>query len=145
MCNEYSLPQISILCLLKCFEVSFVNRTQNLSKNSKPFWRIRFGRGSVVRPPSNGDGIRDIQHSMSMVDTRLHVWFIMTVYYKMRQKFITKCVRFFDTKCDSFITKCDSYYKMRRLLQIVTVQGLMINQLSHVHTCPSYHQFFLLM
>ena len=32
-------------------------------------------------------------------------------YYKMREKFITKCVRF-------FITKYDSYYKMRRLLQI---------------------------
>ena len=27
-------------------------------------------------------------------------------YYKMRQKFITKC--------DSFIRKCDSYYKIRR-------------------------------
>ena len=25
------------------------------------------------------------------------------------------------TKCDNFITKCDSYYKMRRLLQITTV------------------------
>ena len=41
-------------------------------------------------------------------------------YYKMRQKFITKCVRFFITKCHSFITKCDSYYKMQRLLQIAT-------------------------
>ena len=53
----------------------------------------------------------------------------------MRQKFIIKCVRFFITKCDSFlenatvitncddfITKCDGYYKMRRLLQIATVQ-----------------------
>ena len=44
-------------------------------------------------------------------------------YYKMRQKFITKC--------DSFITKCNSYYKlrrfyckMRRLLQIATVHIL---------------------
>ena len=63
-------------------------------------------------------------------------------YYKMRQKFITKCVRFFITKravilqnatvitkcvrffitqCGSFITKWDSYYKMRRVLQIATV------------------------
>ena len=24
--------------------------------------------------------------------------------------------------CNNFITKCDSYYKMQRLLQIVTVQ-----------------------
>ena len=50
-------------------------------------------------------------------------------YYKMRQKFITKCVGFFITKCNSFVTKCDdfittfnSYYKLRRLLQIETVQ-----------------------
>ena len=26
------------------------------------------------------------------------------------------------TKCNSFITKCDSYFKMRRLLQISKVQ-----------------------
>ena len=43
-------------------------------------------------------------------------------YYKVRQKFITKCVRFFITKCDDFITKCNSYYEMRLLLQIATVQ-----------------------
>ena len=35
--------------------------------------------------------------------------------YKIRQKFITKCLSFFITKCDSFITKCDSYYKLRQL------------------------------
>ena len=35
-------------------------------------------------------------------------------YYKKRQKFITKWVRFFITKCDSFITNTDSYYKLRR-------------------------------
>ena len=27
------------------------------------------------------------------------------------------------TKCDDFIAKCDSYYKMRRSLQIATVQS----------------------
>ena len=27
------------------------------------------------------------------------------------------------TKCVNFITKCDSYYKMRRLLQNVSMQG----------------------
>ena len=29
---------------------------------------------------------------------------------------------FFIRRCDSFIIKCNSYYKMRRLLQIATVQ-----------------------
>ena len=54
-------------------------------------------------------------------------------YYKMRQNFITKCARFFITKCDSFITKCDNYYKMRRfyykirrLFQIVKLQACTI-------------------
>ena len=44
------------------------------------------------------------------------------VYYKMRQVFHYKCDSF--TKCDNFIAKCDSYYKMRSLLQIATVQCL---------------------
>ena len=33
-----------------------------------------------------------------------------TVYYKIRGKFIKKCVRFFIKKCDDFITNCDSTY-----------------------------------
>ena len=50
-------------------------------------------------------------------------------YYKMQQKLITKWVRLFISKCDSFIIYCDSYhrlhlfyYKIRRLLQNVSVQ-----------------------
>ena len=112
--REYSLLQILNLSLPKCFYGSFVNRYQNSSEDSKPFWRLCFGRGSIVCPPSNGKGLKDIQHSMSTVlDTRFHVWFITILYYKMRQlfycktrqKFITKCIRFFIIKCDSFITK----------------------------------------
>ena len=83
-----------------------------------------------LNAPSNGEGLRDIQRSMSMVlDTRLYIWLIVSLtkcdrycyqmrqlfYYKMWPKFITKCVRFFITKCNSFITKCDSYYKLRQL------------------------------
>ena len=45
--------------------------------------------------------------------------------YKMRRKFIIKCIRLFITKfnsfvaklitkCVDFITNCDSYHKMRR-------------------------------
>ena len=58
-------------------------------------------------------------------------------YYEMRRKFITKyvkpvitkCNSFFVqnatvvTKCDDFITKCNSYYKMRRLLEIVRLHS----------------------
>ena len=41
------------------------------------------------------------------------------VYYKMRQFYYKMRVI---KNCDDFITKCDSHYKMRRLLQIATVQ-----------------------
>ena len=30
------------------------------------------------------------------------------------------------TKCDSFITKCDKYYKVRRLLQSATLTGSLL-------------------
>ena len=62
--------------------------------------------------------------------TKCKCYFI-TKYYR---SLFTKCVKFFITKCDSllqnatvitncddFITKCDSYDKIRRLLQIATV------------------------
>ena len=41
------------------------------------------------------------------------------IYYKMRQKFVTKCVRFFITNCDSFITKCDVYYKLQHYNELL--------------------------
>ena len=44
-------------------------------------------------------------------------------YYKTRQLFYYK-MRQFITKCIDLITECDSYYKMRRLLQISSVQTL---------------------
>ena len=40
------------------------------------------------------------------------------VYYKIWQKFISKCVRFFIA---IILTKYDSYYEMRRLLQNASV------------------------
>ena len=40
------------------------------------------------------------------------------VYYKMRQVCYDNVT--FITRCDNFITKCDSYYKLWRLLQNVT-------------------------
>ena len=52
------------------------------------------------------------------------------VYYKMRQVFYYKMPVLLQNatviiKCDDLITKCDSYYKIRRLLQIATVQARM--------------------
>ena len=44
------------------------------------------------------------------------------VYYKVRQVLLQSATGI--TKCDNFITKCDSYYIVRRLLQSATVQAL---------------------
>ena len=69
-------------------------------------------------------------------------------YYKVRWSVVTKCDSFFITKCDkcyykvrqvllqsatgitkcdNFITKCDRYYKVRRLLQSATVQWALVS------------------
>ena len=37
-----------------------------------PFWRLRFGKESVVRHFFNGEGLTDIQHSMSMFSYLIH-------------------------------------------------------------------------
>ena len=145
--RENSLPQVLNLSLPKCFLGSFVNKTQNSSKTSKPFWRLRFGRGSVVRPPFNGEELRDrgfIFDSLWHFITKCNRYYYkirQLLYYRMQQKFITKYVNFLlqnatlllqnaTVKCDDFITKCDSYYKMRRLLQIAAVHLSCINLLS---------------
>ena len=42
-------------------------------------------------------------------------------YYKVRQVLLQSATGI--TKCDNFITKCDRYYKVRRLLQSATVHS----------------------
>ena len=44
---------------------------------------------------------------------------LFQVYYKVRQVLLQSATGI--TKCDNFITKCDRYYKVRRLLQSATV------------------------
>ena len=56
------------------------------------------GERQFVRPPSNGEGLRDIEHSMSMViDTSLT--------FDSLWQFITKC----DRSLLQNATKCDRY------------------------------------
>ena len=59
---------------------------------------------------------------MSIVlDTRFHIWFIMTVYYKMRQIFLQNVTAILLQNVTVIITKCDRYYyKMWQLLQNTT-------------------------
>ena len=51
---------------------------------------------------------------------------LFQVYYKVRQVLLQSATGI--TKCDNFITKCDRYYKVRRLLQSATVQTHLIKQ-----------------
>ena len=51
----------------------------------------------------------------------------MIVYYKMRQMLLQNAIQnaahvYYKIR-QVLITKCDSYYKMRRLLKIATLQG----------------------
>ena len=85
-----------------------------------------FGRGPVVSPPSDGEGLRDIQHSMRMVlDTRFHIWFIVTLYYKMRQILLENATTILLENATEVYYKMRQtfYYKMRQLLQTATVHG----------------------
>ena len=88
-------------------------------------------------PLSKNEGLKNIGHIMSIRNLIFGVNSVtvsdLIGYDSLLQNatdVITKCVRFFITKCDRFITKCDdcitkcdSYYKMRRLLQLATVHS----------------------
>ena len=98
------------LSLPKYFLGSFVSRTQNSSENSKLFWRL-----SLM---AKGWGIFNIAWYLTRGFIFDLLWHFITncdrYYYKILKKFIAKYISFFNTKCDSFITKCGSYYKLRR-------------------------------
>ena len=83
-------------------------------------------KGSVLGPPSNIEVLRDIQRNMSMLlDTRFHIWLIMTLYYKMRQILLQNATEVYYKMCQVFYYKMRQfYYKIRRLLQIATVHGV---------------------
>ena len=98
------------------------NRTQIQVKISSHFGDCVLGEGQL-RPSFNGAGLRDIQCSTNMVlDTRLCIWFIMTVYYKTQQILLQNASDFVllnatvITKCDDFIIKWNSYYKNATLI-----------------------------
>ena len=123
---------------------------QKSSENSKPLWKLRCERGSVLHPPSNGKGLRDIEHSMSTVlDTGFNNWFIMTLYYKIWQMLLQNGTTILlqnatnvyfllqnaivllhnatvTTNDRNVIVKGDIYYKIRSLLQIATVQTVWV-------------------
>ena len=92
--RECSLPQILNLGQPKCFQGSLVNRTQNSKEHFKPFWRVIFGRGSVIHPLSYGVGLMD-KHG-----TRHKVSYLIR-YGKTRQSSKTD-ISEFETEPKSF-------------------------------------------
>ena len=129
--KEYSLLQILNLSLPKRFKGNFVNNTQNSSENSKPFWRLRFGRGLVVCPPSNGEGLRDIHHSMSMaLDTKFHTWFIMT-------HIITKCDSYFITKCDRSLLQNAAGFLFESAIGLLQNATVITNRSDFITNCDN--------
>ena len=87
-------------------------------------------------PPLFKDkGLKDIGHRMSIGNVILVVSGVTVrclIRYDTLLRNVSDIIKKYDsyfirnvtfiTNCNNFITKCDSYYKMRRLLQIVTVQ-----------------------
>ena len=71
------------------------------------------GGGTVICPPSKDNGLIFFRDSTALMvlylvhyDTLLQNAAVTTI--KSDSYFITKCFRLFITKCDSFITQCDS-------------------------------------
>ena len=98
-------------------------------KNPNPFWSaqeewLKYTCPST--PLSKEEGLKDIGHNMSIANLILVVNSVMVSYLICYNSLLQNATDV-TTKCDScFITKCDSYYKIRRLLQIETVQPLIV-------------------
>ena len=83
-------------------------------------------------PLCKSEGLKDIGHSLSIGNLILGIYSVtvsyLICYDSLLQNvtdIITKCDSYFITKCDSFITTCDSYYKMLRLLEIAFIRHLL--------------------
>ena len=82
------------------------------------FWVIKGkpkGGILLLHPPRLG--LKDIQRSMSMLlDTRFHIWLIMTLHYKMRQILLQNAAAILLQNASGFLLQTATV-----LLQIVTV------------------------
>ena len=96
--REYSLRQILNLSIAKMFRRTFWCRLTNDEdelfhdgdryhiETSPLICKANQWTGFYKITASNMKELRNIQHSMSMVlTTRFHIWFIIKLYYKMRQ------------------------------------------------------------
>ena len=95
-------------------------------ENSKQIWNILSEGVTKILPPfpllSKDEELRDIDHLMKIGNLILcvssvsfHIWFIMTVYYKMRQILLQNATATLPQNAT------DVYYKIRQVLQIATI------------------------
>ena len=122
------------------------------SENSKLFWSMCSGRVTPIHRSFpllfKDKGLKDIGHSMRIGNLILGVNSVMvSFYYKMqqlfnynmRQKFITKYIRFsiinlrvllqdviVITNCDDFILKCNVHYKLKQCSQYKNVDSYLL-------------------
>ena len=81
-------------------------RVKISSKYSKTFWGLCWGRGIVTRPPSNDKVLRNIRHRDTRKSVfgseqwlRFHIWFIITLSYKLQQTFYYKRLQVYYKMC----------------------------------------------
>ena len=94
-------------------------------------------------PLSKYGKLRDIGHSMSngnlILDVkafRFHIWFIMTVYYKIRQILLQNATAILlQNTAEVYYKMCEVfYYKMRQLLQVMTI---LLQNATFITNCDS--------
>ena len=93
-------------------------------QKSRAIQETAFYERVSLQSPSNVERLRDIQHSMGLVlDTRFHIWFIMTLYYNTWQilqnataLLLQNASGFLLQNTTVLLQKCDSYWKLRRFI-----------------------------
>ena len=154
--------------ILKCVKIFLRKFSWQRPKSSKnSLWRLHSERGTVIHPPFKKERLRNIGHTMVLdikkcnfgnqsaygfifgllwhffkkcgryyykIATAILLQNATKVYYKMRQVFYYKKRQF---------AKCNSYYKMRRLLQNTLVHS--VNTLKSELLKTTYFLKFLLL
>ena len=126
--GEWRTPNLARTSLIKCYwilqnpRVTTLTVSELLRENQK-------GGKITSHPPRLG--LRNIQRTMSMLlDTRFHIWLIMTLYYKMWQILLQNATAillqnatevYYKMRQVFYYKMWQFCYKMRQLLQIATV------------------------
>ena len=113
--GEWRIPNLAWALFIKCYWILQNGRVVAFTVSELLRANQQWGK---ITPHPPRLKLTDIQRSMSMLlDTRFHIWLIMTLYYKMWQLFYYKMRQKFILQNATVITNCDSTLKMLILLQ----------------------------